>query len=60
MSSLLKSVEIIGEHWKDSAYYSDAERWTHLFWNEGTLFRALFDKMDASSYVLELACGDGL
>jgi len=58
MSDIEESVEIVGAPWKESTYYDDAERWTSMFWEDGTPFRELFDKLDLSE-VLELACGHG-
>jgi SAM-dependent methyltransferase len=58
MSDIVESVEIVGAPWKESRYYDEAERRTSLFWEEGTVFRKLFDKLDPS-VVLELACGHG-
>lgn len=51
-------VEIAGAPWKESHYYDEAERSTSMFWDDGTPFRKLFDKLDLSA-VLELACGHG-
>jgi ubiquinone/menaquinone biosynthesis C-methylase UbiE len=58
MSDIEESVEIVGAPWKESFYYDEAERWTSMFWDEGTPFRKLFDKLDLRA-VLELACGHG-
>jgi SAM-dependent methyltransferase len=58
MSDIEASVESVGAPWKESPYYDDAERWTAIFWDDGTPFRKLFDKLDPSA-VLELACGHG-
>lgn len=55
---LENSAALVAAPWANSAYYSNAERWTHLFWKDGTLFRRLFDEMDLSS-ALELSCGYG-
>jgi SAM-dependent methyltransferase len=44
--------------WQDSAYYSDAEDWTWLFWDRSYPFLPLFEQLDIS-VVLELACGHG-
>jgi SAM-dependent methyltransferase len=57
MSDIRKSVEIVGEHWIASAYYADAERHTHIFWDAGSPFRQLYTTMDTSGSVLELASG---
>jgi len=56
--SLRHSVEVVGEPWRESAYYDDAEAWLHVFWGEGTQFRRLFDQLDLDA-VVELACGHG-
>jgi ubiquinone/menaquinone biosynthesis C-methylase UbiE len=53
-----KSVKIVGEAWRESAYYDDAEEWTFIFWDHGHGFREYFDLLDLSS-VVELACGHG-
>ncbi|WP_269929732.1 class I SAM-dependent methyltransferase [Aminobacter sp. HY435] len=57
-SSLEQSVSTVGEHWRDSPYYADAEQWTHIFWGDQTHFRRLFNQLDLSD-VVELACGHG-
>lgn len=57
-SDLEKSVEVVGTPWADTAYYAGAERFTHMFWREGTVYRRLFDQLDHRS-VIELACGHG-
>ncbi len=57
-TSLEQDVAIVAEAWADSTYYDDAERWTFIFWQKGSPFRGLFDRMDLSS-VVELACGHG-
>jgi Cyclopropane fatty acid synthase and related methyltransferases len=46
MSDIEKSVEVVGAAWRQSPYYDDAERWTILFWNDGTPFRKFFDQLD--------------
>jgi SAM-dependent methyltransferase len=56
--SLLASVQIVGEPWAESAYYSDAEKLIHVFWDPSSPFRKRFEQLDLSS-VLELACGHG-
>ena len=53
-----REIPLVAQAWADSPYYADAERWTYLFWNEGTSFRRLFDRLDLAS-VVELACGHG-
>lgn len=57
-ASLEKSVETVGQAWKESPYYEDAEQWTFMFWNHGHGYRDYFDLLDLSS-VVELACGHG-
>lgn len=57
-SNLEKSVEAVGEAWKQSPYYDDAEQWTFMFWSHGHGFREYFDLLDLGS-VVELACGHG-
>jgi ubiquinone/menaquinone biosynthesis C-methylase UbiE len=58
MENLKDSVTVVGEPWKDSPYYSDAEPWTFVFWDAGTTFRTLFGRLDTTA-TLELACGHG-
>jgi SAM-dependent methyltransferase len=53
-----RSVRTIGQAWKQSPYYADAEQWTFIFWDEDGPFRRLFERLDLSS-TLELACGHG-
>lgn len=55
---LQSSVDLVGEPWKESAYYQEAERWTFLFWDPAHPFRPWFDRLDLRN-VLELACGHG-
>jgi SAM-dependent methyltransferase len=55
---LQSSVDLVGEAWKQSAYYQDAERWTFIFWDPGQPFRTWFDRLDLRN-ALELACGHG-
>ena len=55
---LSRSAAMDGAIWKQSPYYEQAERWTHLFWSEGSVFRTLFDRLELAS-VVELACGHG-
>jgi SAM-dependent methyltransferase len=54
-----KSVEKIGRPWLQSSYYADAERNTHIFWDENSPFNQFYKRMDTSGSVLELACGHG-
>ena len=58
MNDLEKSVAVVGEAWRDSPYYEDAERWTFLFWDEWRPFRPFFERLDLTA-TLELACGHG-
>ncbi|QHO73916.1 hypothetical protein ACH79_15990 [Bradyrhizobium sp. CCBAU 051011] len=53
-----KSVQHVASAWKSSPYYADAERWTHLFWGDNTVFLRLFKKL-ALDNVIELAAGHG-
>ena len=46
MNDLEKSVAVVGEAWRDSPYYEDAERWTFLFWDEHRPFRPFFERLD--------------
>jgi ubiquinone/menaquinone biosynthesis C-methylase UbiE len=52
------SVRQVATAWKDSVYYKGAEEWTPIFWNEGTVFRSMFDELDLTN-VIELAAGHG-
>ncbi|HRE43180.1 MAG TPA: class I SAM-dependent methyltransferase [Terricaulis sp.] len=56
--ALKDAAKIVAAPWAESAYYDDAERWTHLFWRPESRFRQLFDRLDLSA-TLELACGWG-
>ena len=56
--SLQSSVELVGEAWKDSAYYDIAEGFTGYFWDADSQFRSTFDRLDLTEAV-ELACGHG-
>lgn len=49
---------MVARDWVDSPYYADAERWTFVFWQDGSVFRQLFDRLDLD-HVVELACGHG-
>ncbi|MBR0750745.1 class I SAM-dependent methyltransferase [Bradyrhizobium jicamae] len=53
-----KSVKHVASAWKESPYYADAERWTHLFWGNGTIFLRLFKELPLDN-VIELAAGHG-
>lgn len=44
--------------WKESPYYDKAEKFTHMFWNEGTIFRRFFNRLDLR-FLTELSCGKG-
>jgi SAM-dependent methyltransferase len=57
-SDLDASVAIVGEAWKESAYYADAEQWTFIFWDPAHPFRPFFDRLKLRN-VVELACGYG-
>jgi ubiquinone/menaquinone biosynthesis C-methylase UbiE len=57
-TALKEAARIVSEPWKDSPYYREAEKWMHVFWNPGTVFREFFDRCDLSR-VLELAAGHG-
>ena len=56
--SLEDSVAVVMEPWATSPYYEEAEKWTHIFWEEATHFKRLFNRLDVTS-VVELACGYG-
>ncbi|KGQ18535.1 Methyltransferase type 11 [Lysobacter dokdonensis DS-58] len=55
---LAASVDVVGEPWKESAYYADAEQWTFVFWDPAHPFRSYFDRLDLRN-TIELACGHG-
>ena len=55
---LKESIDVVIAPWKDSPYYKDAEELLHIFWQERTVFRRLFEKLDLSR-VVELAVGHG-
>jgi ubiquinone/menaquinone biosynthesis C-methylase UbiE len=55
---LTQAVATVAESWKESQYYEHAEQWTFAFWNEGTVFRRMFDQLNIDR-LLELACGHG-
>lgn len=55
---LQASVDLVGEAWKDSAYYAIAEAHTGYFWDVDSQFRSTFERLDLAD-VLELACGHG-
>jgi ubiquinone/menaquinone biosynthesis C-methylase UbiE len=57
-NDLKTEVAIVAASWESSPYYADAEKWTHLFWREGGIFRRLFDRMNIAT-TIELACGHG-
>jgi SAM-dependent methyltransferase len=53
-----KSIEIVKKPWIDSPYYDRAEKWTHVFWNEHSIFKRYFDQLELK-HCAELACGHG-
>ena len=55
-----KEAGLVAKDWKIASYYDDAESgdWVRAFWDEGTPFRTLFDKMNHSA-IVDLACGHG-
>lgn len=58
MSDIEKEVDIVKTPWASSPYYDEAERWTHIFWDENSPFRRFFNKLNLD-YVVELDCGHG-
>jgi SAM-dependent methyltransferase len=56
--TLESSVAVVAAPWAESSYYADAERWTWLFWDQNSVFRRLFNRLDRSA-IIELACGHG-
>jgi ubiquinone/menaquinone biosynthesis C-methylase UbiE len=55
---IAEQVKVVGEPWRESAYYEYAEGRTHVFWDESTVFRKMFECLDLTA-VIELACGHG-
>jgi ubiquinone/menaquinone biosynthesis C-methylase UbiE len=51
-------VETTISPWKESAYFADAEKLMHVFWNEQSAFYQAFKTLDLTT-VVELACGKG-
>lgn len=58
MEDLKKSIENIRKPWIGSRYYENAEKWTHLFWDEKSFFKKFFDTLSKRT-MIELACGHG-
>lgn len=58
LDDLKKSIDVVIAPWQDSAYYDDAEKLMYIFWDENTIFRRLFEKLELSE-VVELAVGHG-
>lgn len=56
--NLKNSIETVASPWKDSPYHDNAEKWTNIFWNEDSVFRQLFEKLDLE-YTVELSVGHG-
>jgi hypothetical protein len=57
-SGLKEEVASVSEPWKNGPYYKQAEAWVHVFWDDSTIFKQEFDKLDLT-IVTELACGHG-
>lgn len=57
-ATLAASIDVVKAPWQDSPYYDRAEEWLHVFWDDGSLFRSLFDRLDLTRTV-ELAVGHG-
>lgn len=53
-----RSATTASEPWRLSPYYDRAEARIGVWWDDGQLFRQLFDRLDLS-HVVELACGHG-
>lgn len=57
--NIAKSVEQLSSDWQhDPTYYDNADSWVHIFWDKGSVFRRLFDRMNHAR-ILEIACGRG-
>ena len=52
------SATAASEPWRNSPYYNRAEARIGVWWNDGQLFRVLFDRLDLT-HVVELGCGHG-
>ena len=50
--------ERIAGDWPENVYYDQAEAWLAGFWDEGSVFRTAFDRLELTA-VVELACGHG-
>ncbi|MBN9220057.1 MAG: class I SAM-dependent methyltransferase [Mesorhizobium sp.] len=49
----------VAADWKDDpTYYDNADSWVSVFWNEDTIFRKLFSRLDVAR-IVDLACGRG-
>jgi ubiquinone/menaquinone biosynthesis C-methylase UbiE len=48
----------IAGDWESHTYYEEAEAWTHFFWDDDSVFRQFFDRLDLSR-IAEIACGRG-
>lgn len=57
-NELADQVSNIRKPWEGSIYYSNAEKWTFLFWDEGMPIRKFFNRLDLK-FTVELACGHG-
>lgn len=58
VGSLEEQVSKVAEAWFNSPYYEGAEKYSHMFWDEGRIFKRLFDTLDLTN-VIELSCGHG-
>jgi ubiquinone/menaquinone biosynthesis C-methylase UbiE len=57
-ADVIGSAREASEPWRGSPYYDRAEARIGMWWDEGSLFREMFDVLDLS-HVVELACGHG-
>lgn len=58
-NNLINQVNNLSNDWQnDPTYYDNADSWTGVFWDDDTVFRRIFNRMNTSK-VLEIACGRG-
>ncbi len=55
---VIGSATAASEPWRNSPYYDRAEARIGVWWDDGQVFRELFDRLDLT-HVVELACGHG-
>ena len=55
---VLAAATTVAQDWITSPYYSEAEKWTWMFWDPASSFKKLFDRLPPGETV-DLACGHG-